>query len=151
MLIRTDIVELFEHAVLDPSKAIHVVQHDYKPSVGVKYLNNVQYPYPRKNWSSAVLWNCGHPSNRKVTPEFINTASAMDLHRFLWLKDEEIGSLNIRWNWLVGEYDNAPPDVKNVHWTLGGPYFVEYKNADFAGEWFAESQRVNFCEQRLKP
>jgi len=148
MMLRTDVARLFELAAKNPSKAVHVVQHDYEPRDDIKYLNTVQYRYPRKNWSSVVLWNCGHPSNRAVTPEFVNTASPMELHRFQWLKDEEIGALDVRWNWLVGEYADPPQDVHNVHWTVGGPYFHEYKGADFAQEWFAEHERMNFCLQR---
>jgi hypothetical protein len=148
MLLRTDVAKLFEHAAKDPSKAVHVVQHDYEPRDDVKYLNTVQYRYPRKNWSSVVLWNCGHPANLAVTPDFVNTATPMELHRFQWLKDDEIGSLDVRWNWLVGEYADPPADVHNVHWTVGGPYFHEYKNADFAQEWFAEHERMDFCLQR---
>lgn len=148
MMLRTDVAQLFELAAKDPSKAVHVVQHDYEPRDGIKYLNTVQYCYPRKNWSSVVLWNCGHHSNRAVTPEFVNTASPMELHRFQWLKDEEIGALDVRWNWLVGEYADPPQDVHNVHWTVGGPYFNEYNDADFAQEWFAERERMNFCLQR---
>lgn len=148
MMLRTDISELFEIAINNPEKAVHVVQHDYQPRDDIKYLNHVQYQYPRKNWSSVVLWNCAHPANKVVTTEMVNTASAMDLHRFTWLKDEEIGSLNVRWNWLVGEYDDPPADVKNVHWTIGGPYFEEYKNADFAEEWFIEKEKMSNCLQR---
>jgi hypothetical protein len=148
MMLRTDVAKLFEYAVQDPSKAVHVVQHDYKPLDNTKYLNAVQYIYPRKNWSSVVLWNCAHPSNSIVTPEFVNTASPMDLHRFQWLKDEEIGSLDIRWNWLVGDYAEPPDDVHNVHWTVGGPYFHEYKDVDFSNEWFLEHERMDFCLQR---
>lgn len=148
MLLRTDVASLFKCAEKDPSKAVHVVQHDYEPRDDIKYLNTVQYRYPRKNWSSVVLWNCGHPSNRSLTPEFVNTASPMELHRFQWLKDEEIGALDVRWNWLVGEYSDPPQDVYNVHWTVGGPYFHEYKDADFAQEWFAEHERMDFCLQR---
>lgn len=147
-MLRTDVAELFELAASDPLKAVHVVQHDYTPRDEIKFLNTVQYSYPRKNWSSVVVWNCGHPANRAVTPEFVNTASPMELHRFQWLSDEEIGSLDARWNWLVGEYAEPPSDVHNVHWTIGGPYFNEYRNADFAEEWFAEHDRMNFCLQR---
>jgi hypothetical protein len=148
MLLRTDVAKLFERAALDPEKAVHVVKHDYEPKDTIKYLNTVQYRYPRKNWSSVVLWNCSHPSNFVLTPEFVNTASPMELHRFQWLKDEEIGSLDVRWNWLVGDYSDPPPDVHNVHWTIGGPYFDEYKNSDFSEEWFAEYARMAFCLQR---
>ncbi|MDR6671383.1 glycosyltransferase [Rhizobium sp. 1399] len=147
-MLRTDIAEIFKAVEEQPDKALYVVQHDYQPREGIKYLNTVQYAYPRKNWSSVVLWNCAHPSNRGVTAEFVNTATALDLHRFTWLQDDEIGELNVRWNWLVGEYDEPPADVKNVHWTIGGPYFNEYRNSDFADEWFAERDRMTFCKQR---
>ena len=150
MLLRTDIAELFEYAHVDPTKAVHVVKHDYQPRDDIKYLDTVQYRYPRKNWSSVVLWNCGHPSNLRLTPDFINTASGMELHRFQWLRDDEIGALDMRWNWLVGEYDQPPEDVKNVHWTVGGPYFHEYRNTDFAQEWLLEKENMNYCMQRKK-
>lgn len=149
MLLRDDIAKIFEAVEQDPGKAVYVVQHDYQPRDDIKYLGTKQYAYPRKNWSSVVLWNCAHPANRQVTPEYVNNASAMDLHRFLWLADEEIGKLDVRWNWLVGEYENPPNDVKNVHWTVGGPYFIEYQDADFSAEWFKEHARMQFIAQKL--
>jgi hypothetical protein len=148
MLLRCDIAELLEVPKQEPGKAVYVVKHDYQPRDDIKYLNTVQYRYPRKNWSSVVLWDCGHAANRSVTPEYVNTTEALNLHRFLWLRDEEIGELNVRWNWLVGEYDEPPADVKNVHWTVGGPYFSEFSKSDFAGEWFAERERINYVLQR---
>jgi hypothetical protein len=148
-MLRVDVADLLALGDLDRSKAVHVVQHDYQPRDGSKYLGTVQYAYPRKNWSSVVLWNCEHPANRRVTPEFVNTAQAMELHRFLWLKDGQIGRLDVRWNWLVGEYEAPPADVKNVHWTLGGPYFHDYRDVDFAHEWFDEYGRMVHCQQRV--
>ncbi len=149
MMLRTDINEMLDVIDKQPGKAVYVVKHDYEPKDKVKYLNTIQYKYPRKNWSSVVLWNCEHPANRVVTAEFVNNASPLDLHRFTWLDDADIGELDVRWNWLVGEYDKPPTDVKNVHWTVGGPYFEEYKHADFAEEWFAERDSVLYCKQRV--
>lgn len=148
MMLRTDINEMFEMADKDPGKAVYVVKHDYQPRDDIKYLNNVQYTYPRKNWSSVVLWDCSHPANKAVSADFVNSATPMELHRFTWLKDSEIGELDVRWNWLVGEYDEPPVDVKNVHWTVGGPYFEEYRNVDFSEEWFAENEQMAYCLQR---
>jgi hypothetical protein len=147
-MLRTDIADIF--SVLDEqlNKAVYVVKHTYEPRNDVKYLNTVQYKYPRKNWSSVVLWNCAHDKNRLITPNFVNTASGLDLHRFTWLDDNEIGELDVRWNWLVGEYDDPPSDVKNVHWTVGGPYFDEYQDIDFSEEWFKLHESMNFCLQR---
>ena len=147
MMLRTDIKELLD--AINPEHAISVVQHSYTPRDDVKYLGTVQYAYPRKNWSSVIVWNCAHPSNRKVTPDFVETASGLELHRFTWLKDEEIGELPVQWNWLVGEYTEPPEDVKNVHWTLGGPYFNEYAQADYSDEWRELEKRINYCAQKV--
>jgi len=132
---------------IDESHAVSVVQHDYESKVKVKYLGNKQYSYPRKNWSSFIMWNCAHPSNKGVDPKFIGDADAATLHRFLWLKDEEIGALSTKWNWLVGEYDNPTKDIKVLHWTLGGPYFEEYSKTEFSEEWTREFKSMTFCKQ----
>ena len=147
-MLRTDIAEIFTVMEEQPDKAVYVVKHSYEPRDDVKYLNTVQYKYPRKNWSSVVLWNCDHEKNQIVTPQFVNTVEALTLHRFTWLDDNEIGELNIRWNWLVGEYEDPPIDVKNVHWTVGGPYFQEYEGSDFSEEWFEERNLMQYCLQR---
>lgn len=151
MLVTTDIKELFDLAEED--KAVMVVKHDYTPCSTEKYLGTKQYPYPRKNWSSVVLWNCGHPANRVVDPGFVNTAPALDLHRFRWLVDESIGELPVEWNWLVGEYPYGykgiqEADVKNFHYTIGGPYFHEYEHVDGAEKWFNERSTMTFCAQK---
>ena len=146
MMLKTDIYEVLSE--IDLNSAISVVQHDYTPSNTVKYLNKVQYAYPRKNWSSFVVWNCSHEKNRKLTPTFVESASGLELHRFTWLLDSEIGNLDVNWNWLVGDYINPPEDVKNVHWTIGGPYFQEYSDVDYSREWFDMNKETNFCKQR---
>ncbi len=139
MMIREDLGEVLNNLEYKP---VYVVKHDYTSKYDTKFLGMKQYNYPRKNWSSFVIWNCGHPSNKIVTPELVNTAEAKVLHRFLFLQDDEIGSLDIKWNWLVGEYDNPPADVKNVHWTIGGPWFNDFKDSDFAQEWFELYRRI---------
>jgi len=152
MLVRTDIAELF--ALRDETKAVQVVKHDYVPKSEVKYLGATQYKYPRKNWSSFVLWNCAHPSNKALTPHHVNTLDPLSLHRFQWLNDEEIGELPVSWNWLVDEYPLGyqglwKKDIKNVHFTNGGAYFHEYaaKGIDFCDEWFTEHMLMDYCKQ----
>ena len=132
---------------IDEKHAVSVVKHDYESKVKVKYLGNKQYSYPRKNWSSFIVWNCAHPSNNAVNLDFIGDADAATLHRFLWLKDEEIGELSVKWNWLVGEYDNPTEDIKVLHWTLGGPYFDDYSNTEFSDQWRKEFESMTFCKQ----
>lgn len=148
MLLTTDISSILNAIEYGSEKAVYVVKHDYVPKNSTKFLGTVQYAYPRKNWSSVVLWNCAHRSNKSVTPEYVNTASAMELHRFMWLDDDEIGSLDIGWNWLVGEYENPPKKLNNIHWTIGGPYFNEYQNVDFSSEWKLMYEQVVACRQR---
>ncbi|MTW22773.1 glycosyltransferase [Allochromatium palmeri] len=142
MLFRTDVAELF--ALADPDKAVMVVQHDYTPTTATKYLGTVQYAYPRKNWSSVMLFN--NARCRVLTPDYVNTAPALDLHRFSWVDDDRIGALGVQWNHLVGE---LPPNAEAciVHWTIGGPYFHEYADVEFSDEWRAMYQRVIHCAQ----
>ena len=78
---------------------------------------------------------------RALTPDYVNSAPGLDLHRFKWLDDALIGSLPLEWNWLVGEYAYRP-DAKIVHYTLGGPYFEAYRDCDYAAEWFQEFERI---------
>lgn len=145
MMLRADIKTLFDLA--DPDKAVMVVKHAYEPRDNIKYLGARQHRYAKKNWSSVMLFNNGRC--RALTPEYVNTAPGLDLHQFKWLESESlIGELPVEWNWLVGEYESAPAGVKNVHWTVGGPYFRDYADADFAHEWFAERNDMAFCKQR---
>ena len=134
MILTTDIKELFDSA--DDRYAVMCVQHDYKVQEGFKMDGQKQTVYPRKNWSSVVLWNCGHPSNRVVTTDLVNDEKTTGkyLHRFSWLRDEEIGSLNHTWNYLVGVYDDIKKP-KLIHYTEGGPWFENYRNCEFHREW----------------
>jgi hypothetical protein len=145
MLLRTDIAELW--ALRDESKAVMCVHHNYKTKTGDKYLGSKNADYPRKNWSSVVLWNCGHPANRNVTPAFVMGATGAQLHRFTWLDDSLIGELPIEWNWLPDEF-GANPDAKLLHWTLGSPCFHEYAEVPMASEWHRERLLMDFCLQR---
>ena len=142
MMFTTDVAELWK--LIDTTKSVQVVKHDYTPKTQVKYLGAIQYPYPRKNWSSVMLFNCARC--KKLTPQYINTAHPMDLHRLFWTNEELIGELSPEWNHLVGEYE-PNPDAKIIHWTLGGPWFNETKDAEYADEWFAMRDKMINCEQ----
>jgi len=118
-----------------------VVKHDYKTKHPVKYLGNANDDYPRKNWSSVILWNCGFFPNRILTPDFVATAEGAFLHRFSWLKDSEIGDLSPGWNRLVLEQDISPAD-RLLHYTIGIPGFAKYADCDGAGDWWATYRRM---------
>ncbi len=145
MLVRADIEELW--AMRDESKAVLCVHHDYKTKTQDKYLGSKNQDYPRKNWSSVVLWNCGHEANRKVTPEFVEASTGAQLHRFTWLDDSLIGEIPKVWNWLPDEF-GANPDAKLLHWTLGTPCFHEYADVPMASEWHRERALADYCLQR---
>jgi hypothetical protein len=145
MLLRADVAELW--ALRDEAKAVLCVHHDYRTTAAAKYLGAKNQDYPRKNWSSVVLWNCGHPANRVVTPAFIEGATGAQLHRFSWLGDDLIGELPKEWNWLPDEF-GANPAAKLLHWTLGTPCFHEYATAPMAEEWHRERMLADYSLQR---
>lgn len=144
MLVRDDIAKLW--ALRDDSKAAMCVHHNYKTRAPVKYLGSPNQDYPRKNWSSVVLWNCSHPANRAVTPEFIQNATGAQLHRFTWLDDSLIGELPIEWNWLPDEF-GPNPDAKLLHYTLGTPCFHEYADTPMGSEWHRERMLMDYSDQ----
>ncbi len=147
MLVRADIAELW--LLRDDSKAVMCVQHDYKTKSRNKYFGADNADYPRKNWSSVVLWNCAHPANRSVTPQFVMSSTGAQLHRFTWLEDSQIGQIPKVWNWLPDEFGENQ-DAKLLHWTLGAPCFHEYACAPMACEWHRESLLANYSLQRAK-
>jgi lipopolysaccharide biosynthesis glycosyltransferase len=115
---------------------VYVCKHDYIPKHILKMDNKPQSVYPKKNWSSLVLWNCGHPKNKILTPEIVNNKSGAYLHQFKWLCEEDIGEIPIQWNWLVDEYDeytHGKPQA--LHYTNGGPWFDNYTTCSYADEW----------------
>jgi len=139
MICQSDIKELWD--LRDDSKALMVVKHDYQTKANIKYLGNKNENYPRKNWSSLILWNCSHPKHKILTPEFIENQTGKYLHRFSWLNDDEIGDLPKEWNWLAIEYPENK-DAKLIHYTLGTPCFKEYEKTDMSDIWYKTFERV---------
>ena len=138
MLMRDDIAKLW--ALRDERYAVMVIKHDHVPKEERKFLNEPQSKYEKKNWSSVMLFN--NARCRALTPEFVNTASGLELHQFKWLgNDGLIGALPDRWNHLVG-YNPPRPDAALVHYTLGGPYFDAYRDCEYSREWFAEREAM---------
>lgn len=146
MLCRADIAELAAFTERSHDKTVLVCKHDYVPATERKFLDRVQTKYPRKNWSSLMLLN--NARCRALSPRYVNSATGLELHRFAWTEDASIGELPLEWNWLVGEYTHNP-DARIVHYTIGGPYFDEYRGCDYAEEWFEENRRVNFAANRV--
>ena len=133
MLMLDDVAKLW--ALRDDRYAVMVVKHEHVPKEQRKFLNEPQTKYEKKNWSSVMLFN--NALCRALTPDYVNTASGLELHQFKWLgNDDLIGALPSRWNHLVG-YDTPRQDAALVHYTLGGPYFKEYSDCEYSQQWFA--------------
>ena len=145
MLVLDDIANLW--TLRDDSYAVQVVKHNHVPKEKTKFLSEAQTQYEKKNWSSVMLLNCARC--KVLTLEYVNAASGLDLHRFRWLDDDHlIGDIPHAWNHLVA-YDPHQPvnQISNLHFTNGGPYYHDYKNTDYATEWFSERSRMTHCDQ----
>ncbi|KZK78853.1 hypothetical protein PsAD46_04470 [Pseudovibrio sp. Ad46] len=128
MIFRRDLAELW--ALRDDRYAVMCCKHEYQPEETTKFLGNPQTKYERKNWSSLMLFN--NARCKSLTPEYVNTRSGLELHQFKWLAtDEEIGSLPLVWNHLVGVYE-YDLNAAIVHYTIGGPYFDDFKDCDYS-------------------
>ncbi len=138
MICREDLKKLWEFR--DERYAVMVAKHDYQTKATQKYLGNKNENYPKKNWSSVILWNCAHHKNAALEPDFVMSKDGKFLHRFSWLEETDIGELPKEWNWLTTEYpDNY--GAKLLHYTLGTPCFREYKSCDMSDVWWATHER----------
>ena len=143
MIFQDNIANLWN--LRDDSKAVMVVKHDYKTKRPIKYLNAKNEDYPRKNWSSVILWNCNHPAHKILSPEFIQQSTGQYLHRFGWLTDTDIGELPIEWNWLADEY-GVNNNAKLIHYTLGTPCFEEFADTPMGELWHEELKLAGFSK-----
>ena len=136
MLMRDDIAKLWRLRVV--TMPVQVVKHDYQTKHKRKYVGTEMEAsnndYPRKNWSSVIVYDCGHEANRVLTPEYVAKHDGAHLHRFGWLTDEQIGELPKDWNWLADEYGENQ-NAKLIHWTAGIPGFYQYRHAPHSDEW----------------
>lgn len=133
MMVTDDIVKVFRMA--DPTFSVMCTKHEIEHKTGTKMLGQTQTMYPKKNWSSFMLFNCD--KCQVLTPEFVNSVEPLVLHRFGWLTgDYQIGSIPLQWNFLVGVQDVPEMYVpSNIHWTLGGPWWEKYREAEFSNMW----------------
>jgi hypothetical protein len=141
MLCKADIRALWD--LRDESKAVQVVKHDYKTKFPRKYLGTEMEcdnpTYPRKNWSSCVIWNAGHIAHFNAR-EKLRTEGGPYLHRFSWLKDSEIGELPAEWNWIPEE-QGINTAAKILHFSTGIPAIPAHRDVPHAMEWQMASAR----------
>ena len=145
MIVRGNIAELWD--LRNVNTDVQVVKHDYQTRMSEKYLGSKNENYPRKNWSSVMIWNCNSFPNRGLTPKFIEKATGAELHRFSWIDDARIGELPPEWNWLPDEY-GPNLNAKLLHYTLGTPCFHDFADSPQSNEWHRERIFTEHCQQR---
>lgn len=133
-----EILDLFDNKF-----AVQVAKHDYNPTEITKGTG-AQYLYPKKNWSSMILWNCEHPANIALSPQILNQAAGSTLHQFKWLPEELVGEINHQYNWLEGWY-REPKDgtPKIIHYTRGNVYFKNHQDVEYADIWKEEYKHMS--------
>lgn len=108
-----------------------------------KYAAMVSKNKIKFEWASAILFNCAHPSNKVLTPDYIEVVKAP--HQMCWLSDHEVGELPNEWNHLVG-YDKPRDDAKLIHYTQGIPVFEETQDSESADTWMEEHRIINSAQ-----
>jgi len=150
-----DVKKIFDQAA--NKYAVMCAQHDYTPKETTKMDGQIQHIYPRKNWSSMMLFNCGHPANQSLNKHTVNNANndGAYFHRLSWIPDKWIGEISHEWNWLVGWYkepeDGSP---KALHYTEGGPWFEEYADCEYSTEYYKierqyHKKQINFLANKM--
>lgn len=134
-----DVEEIFQLGRSNPKYALFCAHHPDLAEVGEKMGGKYQRPYGRKNWSSVILWNCGHEAHKRLSLHQINHWPRRLLHRFSWLDDDEIGTLPPSWNWLVN-VQPQPKVTKLAHFTLGGPWIPGYRPSAHDDLWLDAAQ-----------
>ena len=114
-------------------KAIAVVKHEDMDIKQTKMDGINNKSYPRKNWSSLIIYNCS--KLKHLTKAYLDSAQASELHELKWVEDNEIAEIPRSYNHLVGYYKKHNR-IKAIHYTLGGPWFEEYKNGELSEEWY---------------
>ncbi|MEQ1790558.1 MAG: hypothetical protein ABL857_08950, partial [Rickettsiales bacterium] len=110
MIMLDDIAKLW--ALKDDKYAVMCVKHNHVPSEEKKFMGEAQTKYEKKNWSSVMLFN--NAKCKVLTPDYVNSASGLELHQFKWLGDDSlIGEIPARWNHLV-DYDKPTKETPSL-------------------------------------
>ena len=157
-----DIYRIFDYK---EDASINVVKHEYVPKSTTKMKDSsgkvqAQKNYPRKNWSSFVLYDCENPIVHKLTLEVVNSESPMVLHRFMLFDDKDVGGFNY-WtkvdgqkipllNHLAGEYKQPTELPLSIHLTLGIPTIHTAVESAYSKEWLDYYHEMKLHERIQK-
>lgn len=115
---------------VDKTKPVSCVKHKFEADQGVKMDGQVQFKHPKKLWSSLMVFNMEHPELVTIkSKQYFNHEDGRNLHNFTWVKEESIGEIDERWNFIPdhSEARVEPYNIGAIHYTLGGPNFEHLK------------------------
>ena len=105
---------------LDPEHALACVQYEFDHHDETKMDGEKNVSYPKKLWSSMMIFNNGHEDCKKLTPEVVNTASGQYLHQFEWT--DQISKIPGHKIATEGYDSELLKTHHAVHYTRGGPW-----------------------------
>lgn len=143
MLLNDDIAKLW--AQRDDQYAVQVVKHHYKPH-GIHPQKGGK---ARVNWSSMMLMNCS--KLRDFTPKAVSENQYGWMHFFESINNEQIGALDLRWNFLITEYPDKPVDeISILHYTRGGPWVDKFRGEryPYVAEWDRWKRRATYTTNK---
>ena len=108
-----------------------------------RYAAMVSKNEKKFEWASMIMFNCGHPANKVLTPDYVEDPKrCVAPHTMDWLTPDLVGGVPGHWNHLVG-YDAPRADAKLVHYTQGMPIYEETSGSEYREEWMAEHKACN--------
>ena len=125
----------------DDRFAVMCCKHNYLPTSTTKMNGKIQTVFPKKNWSSLMIFNNHHPKLKTLNPLTINNQSGAFLHQFKYLDEGEIGDIPIQWNWLVGWNTAADGEPNALHYTEGGPWLPHQKDVGYDSVFYSYKER----------
>ncbi len=106
---------------LDLDDAVACIKYDFDKYAETKFDGEKNVSYPKKLWSSLMIFNNGHEDCKKLTPEIVNTESGKYLHQFEWT--DKISEIPDHYVFTEGHdtrETNWRPSA--IHYTRGGPW-----------------------------
>ena len=98
-------------------------RYDFEHHDSVKMGGEVNISYPKKLWSSMMIFNNGHEDCKKLTPEVVNNQSGSYLHQFEWT--DKISKIPHDKICTEGYDDSFNETHHAIHYTRGGPWIKD--------------------------
>lgn len=132
-----NVEELFEECATEfdtKDTLVNVVKFDdYGVNEsGVKMDNQSQVGYPRKLWSSLMVFDLSaYDWYNSDYIEYVNKADGLELHQLKYYPDEKIGSILPQWNYVPG-FTSKIIKPHAIHYTEGLPTMKGYEDCELS-------------------